>query len=111
MIALARKVPAANATMHAGKWEKKNLQGSELRAKMLGILGLGRVGLEVAKRARAFGMEIVGTDPFVSAALLARMESRSSPLRNYSQNPTTSRCTWALRRRRMESSTRELSPR
>src|SRR5580704_8276499 len=68
MIALARKVPAANATMHAGKWEKKNLQGSELRAKTLGILGLGRVGLEVAKRARAFGMEIVGTDPFVSAA-------------------------------------------
>src|SRR5580692_11600593 len=68
MIALARKVPAANATMHAGKWEKKNLQGSELRAKTLGILGLGRVGLEVAKRARAFGMEIMGTDPFVSAA-------------------------------------------
>ena len=52
MIALARKVPAANATMHAGKWEKKNLQGTELRAKTLGILGLGRIGLEVAKRAR-----------------------------------------------------------
>ncbi|MGB8029577.1 MAG: phosphoglycerate dehydrogenase [Terracidiphilus sp.] len=69
MIALARKVPAANATMHAGKWEKKNLQGTELRAKTLGILGLGRIGLEVAKRARGFGMEIMGTDPFVSAAL------------------------------------------
>ncbi len=69
MIALARKVPAANATMHAGKWEKKNLQGTELRAKTLGILGLGRIGLEVAKRARGFGMEIIGTDPFVSAAL------------------------------------------
>ncbi len=69
MIALARKVPAANATMHAGKWEKKNLQGTELRAKTLGILGLGRIGLEVARRARGFGMEIVGTDPFVSPAL------------------------------------------
>ncbi len=69
MIALARKVPAANATMHAGKWEKKNLQGTELRAKTLGILGLGRVGLEVARRARSFGMEIMGTDPFVSPAL------------------------------------------
>ena len=69
MVALARKVPAANATMHAGKWEKKNLQGTELRAKTLGILGLGRVGLEVAKRARGFGMEIVGSDPFVSAAV------------------------------------------
>ena len=69
MVALARKVPAANATMHAGKWEKKNLQGTELRAKKLGILGLGRVGLEVARRARGFGMEIIGSDPFVSAAV------------------------------------------
>jgi D-3-phosphoglycerate dehydrogenase len=69
MIALARKVPAANATMHAGKWEKKNLQGTELRGKTLGILGLGRIGLDVARRARGFGMEIIGTDPFVSAAV------------------------------------------
>ncbi len=69
MIALARKVPAANATMHAGKWEKKNLQGGELRGKKLGILGLGRIGLEVARRARGFGMELVGADPFVSAAV------------------------------------------
>jgi D-3-phosphoglycerate dehydrogenase len=69
MIALARKVPTANATMHAGKWEKKSLQGSELRAKTLGILGLGRIGLEVARRARGFGMELIGSDPFVSAAV------------------------------------------
>jgi D-3-phosphoglycerate dehydrogenase len=69
MLALARKLPAANSTMHAGKWEKKNLQGAELRGKTLGILGLGRVGLEVARRAKAFGLEIVGSDPFVSAAV------------------------------------------
>ena len=69
MIALARKVPAANTSMHAGKWEKKSLQGAELRGKTLGILGLGRVGLEVARRAKAFGMEIIGSDPFVSAAV------------------------------------------
>ena len=56
MLALARKLPAANATMHAGKWEKKNLQGAELRGKTLGILGLGRIGLEVARRARGFGL-------------------------------------------------------
>jgi D-3-phosphoglycerate dehydrogenase / 2-oxoglutarate reductase len=69
MLALARKLPTANATMHAGKWEKKSLQGAELRSKTLGILGLGRIGLEVAKRARGFGLEIVGSDPFVSAAV------------------------------------------
>jgi D-3-phosphoglycerate dehydrogenase len=69
MLALARKLPAANVSMHAGKWEKKNLQGAELRGKTLGILGLGRVGLEVAKRARGFGLDILGSDPFVSAAV------------------------------------------
>ena len=69
MLGLARKIPVANSTMHAGKWEKKNLQGSELRGKTLGILGLGRIGLEVAKRARVFGVEIIGADPFVSAAV------------------------------------------
>jgi D-3-phosphoglycerate dehydrogenase len=69
MLALGRQLPKANATMHAGKWEKKSLNGTELRGKTLGILGLGRVGLEVAKRARAFGMELIGHDPFVSAAI------------------------------------------
>ncbi|MGB8261702.1 MAG: phosphoglycerate dehydrogenase, partial [Terracidiphilus sp.] len=69
MLALARKLPAANTTMHAAKWEKKNLQGAELRGKTLGILGLGRIGLEVARRARGFGMELIASDPFVSAAV------------------------------------------
>src|SRR6201997_5541217 len=69
MLALARKLPTANNTMHAGKWEKKSLQGAELRGKTLGILGLGRIGLEVARRARGFGLEIIGSDPFVSAAI------------------------------------------
>jgi len=69
MLAMGRKLVKANATLHEGKWEKKNLQGSELRGKTLGILGLGRIGLEVAKRARVFGMELVGVDPFVPAAV------------------------------------------
>src|SRR3954468_3531920 len=69
MLALARKLPAANSSMHAGKWEKKSLQGAELKGKTLAILGLGRIGLEVARRARGFGVEIIGSDPFVSGAV------------------------------------------
>ena len=71
MIAMCRKVSVANSTMHAGKWDKKSLQGTELRGKTLGIVGLGRIGLEVARRARAFGMTLIGYDPFV-APVIAR---------------------------------------
>ena len=71
MISMARGIPRANATMHAGKWEKKSLQGSELRGKTFGIVGLGRIGLEVARRAKAFGMELIGYDPFI-APIIAR---------------------------------------
>ena len=66
MISMARSIPRANSSMHAAKWEKKSLQGSELRGKTLGIIGLGRIGLEVARRARSFGMELVGYDPFIA---------------------------------------------
>src|ERR1700686_4576417 len=66
MLALARHLCRANELMHAGKWEKKSLQGTELRGKTLGIVGLGRVGMEVARRARAFAMGIVGHTSFVS---------------------------------------------
>src|SRR5579884_3010888 len=69
MLSMARFVPRANQLMHEGKWEKKSLQGTELRGKTLGIVGLGKIGIEVAKRARAFGMEVVAHDPFVSAGI------------------------------------------
>jgi D-3-phosphoglycerate dehydrogenase len=71
MISLARAIPRANSTMHQAKWEKKSLQGSELRGKTLGIVGLGRIGLEVARRAASFGMHLIGYDPFV-APVIAR---------------------------------------
>ncbi len=71
MISMCRSIPRANATMHAGKWDKKSLQGSELRGKTLGIVGLGRIGLEVARRAKAFGMDLIGYDPFI-APVIAR---------------------------------------
>jgi D-3-phosphoglycerate dehydrogenase len=66
MLALARMVPAADQAMKAGKWEKKRFLGNELRGKTLGIAGLGRIGQEVATRARAFGMKVVAHDPFIS---------------------------------------------
>src|SRR5215469_10866025 len=66
MLGLARFIPRADALMHAGKWEKKALQGTELRGKTLGVVGLGKIGMEVARRAKAFGMELVAHDPFVS---------------------------------------------
>jgi D-3-phosphoglycerate dehydrogenase / 2-oxoglutarate reductase len=69
MLAMARHLCRADALMHAGQWEKKSLQGTELRGKTLGILGLGRIGMEVAQRAKAFGMEIIAHDPFVSASV------------------------------------------
>lgn len=69
MLAMAHHLCRADALMHAGKWEKKFLQGTELRGKTLGIVGLGRIGMEVAHRARTFGMEIIAHDPFVSSAV------------------------------------------
>jgi D-3-phosphoglycerate dehydrogenase len=71
MISMARSIPRANASMHAARWDKKTLQGSELRGKTLGIVGCGRIGLEVARRARAFGMTLLGYDPFI-APVIAR---------------------------------------
>jgi D-3-phosphoglycerate dehydrogenase / 2-oxoglutarate reductase len=69
MLALARQLPRANGALHQGRWEKKSLSGAELRGKTLAVLGLGRVGLEVAQRAASFGMQIIGHDPFVAPAL------------------------------------------
>jgi D-3-phosphoglycerate dehydrogenase len=80
MLALARHLCRADALMHAGKWEKKSLQGTELRGKTLGIVGLGRVGMEVARRARAFRMEIVAHDPFVSVAVAKEQGIRLASL-------------------------------
>ncbi len=80
MIAMCRKVPQANSTMHAGRWEKKSLQGTELRGKTLGIVGLGRIGLEVARRARAFGMNLIGYDPFVAPVIARENEVTLVPI-------------------------------
>ena len=71
MLSLARSVPAADRAMKDAKWEKKKFLGSELRAKTLGVAGLGRIGQEVAQRARAFGMRVVAHDPYISKEIAA----------------------------------------
>lgn len=66
MMSLARHIPAGDSTMKAGAWERKALVGTELNGKVLGVLGLGRIGQEVARRALGLQMKIVGYDPYVS---------------------------------------------
>jgi D-3-phosphoglycerate dehydrogenase len=66
ILSLARKVPQAYSSMTAGKWDRKQFQGIELMGKTLGVLGLGRIGSEVARRALAFGMNVLGYDPFLT---------------------------------------------
>ena len=80
MISMARSIPRANSTTHAAKWEKKSLQGTELRGKTLGIVGLGRIGLEVARRARSFGMELIGYDPFIAPVVARENQVALVPL-------------------------------
>ncbi len=66
MLSLARQVPAASASTLSGKWEKKKFLGNELRGKTLGVIGLGNIGQEVVRRARAFEMRILASDPYVN---------------------------------------------
>jgi D-3-phosphoglycerate dehydrogenase len=69
MLAVARQLPEANASMHAGKWERKRFRLFDLREKTVGIVGLGRVGRVVAERLNAFGCHVIAHDPYVSAEI------------------------------------------
>jgi D-3-phosphoglycerate dehydrogenase len=71
MLALARRVAAADASVRRAEWRRAEFMGTELGGKTLGIVGLGRVGLAVADRARAFAMNLLGSDPLVSAEAAA----------------------------------------
>lgn len=66
LLAVAREIPRADAGMKQGKWLKKELEGVELNGKTLGLIGYGRIGAEVGKRASAFGMNVVAYDPLIS---------------------------------------------
>jgi D-3-phosphoglycerate dehydrogenase len=80
MLSLARHIPHADATMRSGQWAKKELQGIELRGKTLGLVGFGRIGSAVARRARAMEMTVLAYDPFVAQERAASLGVQLVPL-------------------------------
>jgi D-3-phosphoglycerate dehydrogenase len=75
LLAAARNIPAADASIKAGEWDRKRFVGHELQGKTLGVVGFGRIGQKVAERARAFGMEIVAHDPFLDTTVARRLDA------------------------------------
>ncbi|XP_019511349.1 PREDICTED: D-3-phosphoglycerate dehydrogenase [Hipposideros armiger] len=80
IICLARQIPQATASMKGGRWDRKKFMGTELSGKTLGILGLGRIGREVATRMQSFGMKTVGYDPIISPEVSASFGVQQLPL-------------------------------
>ncbi|HLN98911.1 MAG TPA: phosphoglycerate dehydrogenase [Pyrinomonadaceae bacterium] len=80
LIALARRVPQANSSLKAGRWDRKAFVGVELQGKTLGVIGMGRIGKAVAARARGFGMKIVAYDPFIAPEQARDSEIELTPL-------------------------------
>jgi D-3-phosphoglycerate dehydrogenase len=76
IIAAARNIPQAMAGLRDGRWDRAKFMGVEIQGKVLGILGLGRIGTEVARRAQGFEMEIIGYDPYVTAERADRIGVR-----------------------------------
>jgi len=74
LLAIVRRVPAADASMRRGEWDRKSFNGTELYGKTLGLIGSGRIGSEVGKRARAFGMSVLAYDPFLTEERAAALE-------------------------------------
>ncbi|MCK5118535.1 MAG: phosphoglycerate dehydrogenase, partial [Candidatus Latescibacteria bacterium] len=73
LLALSRNIPQAAASLKAGRWDRKKYTGVEVHGKTLGIIGVGKVGREMALRARAFGMKVLGFDPFLSSDAAAKI--------------------------------------
>jgi D-3-phosphoglycerate dehydrogenase len=73
MLSMCRNIAQANQSLRAGKWDRKKYKGTELQGKTLGIIGLGKIGREVAVRSKAFGMRIIGYDPVLSEEVAAKI--------------------------------------
>jgi D-3-phosphoglycerate dehydrogenase len=73
MMALARHIPSADLSLHQGKWERSKFMGTQLAGKTLGVVGLGRIGREVARRAAGLDMKVIGFDPFLAPERAAQL--------------------------------------
>ena len=80
LLALSRNIPQAHASMVSGDWQRKKFVGNELYKKVLGVVGLGKIGSHVAKVANAMGMEVIAFDPFVSADRAHQMQVQLSTI-------------------------------
>src|ERR1041384_6894885 len=80
LLALVRRIPDAAAAMRRGEWARKRFEGTELRGKTMGVVGLGRIGAHVAQLARAFGMQVIGHDPYLPAERAAELHVRLLPI-------------------------------
>ncbi|MFQ5677388.1 MAG: hydroxyacid dehydrogenase [bacterium] len=80
MIALARQIPASHISMQNGKWERQAFRGVELYGKVLGVIGLGKIGREVASRAQAFGMQVLAYDPLIGFEVFRAAEVKQVDL-------------------------------
>jgi len=80
LLALARYIPQADRSLRAGEWKRTQFTGVELSRKTLGIIGMGKIGREVARRARAFGVRIVAYDPFVPDAHIRQLGAEPATL-------------------------------
>lgn len=80
LLSMARSIPQANISLRAGLWERSKFVGVELFGKTLGIIGLGKIGLEVAKRAQPFGMRVIAFDPFLSKERLEHLDIQMTDL-------------------------------
>ncbi|HJQ19544.1 MAG TPA: phosphoglycerate dehydrogenase [Gemmatimonadaceae bacterium] len=76
LIGLIRQIPQAAQSMREGRWDRSQLMGTELKGRTLGIVGVGRIGTEVARRAHAFGMEVIGYDPYIAEDRFAALRVR-----------------------------------
>lgn len=85
LLALVRKVPAADQSMRRGEWDRKSFNGMELYGKTLGLVGAGRIGSEVARRARAFGMKVVVYDPYLTTERAEALEMEIATLQDVLQ--------------------------